>query len=346
MPSWNELLTELLSKGDDQEASAWMTSRQTTALQAIAKLRGDRQVVNYYSAFLQKPQAPADRLSITPEDLNGFMSVIFGMDWSKGLTLLIHTPGGSPNAAQSIVAYLRSKFDDIEVIVPAYAMSAGTMISLAADRLVMGRQSQLGPIDPQLVLGGRAVSAQAVVDQFEEARTEVLSNVTAAHVWAPILQALGPALLQEARNALYYGEAMVAQWLADYMFRNQQDAAEKGLAVAKHFNDAARHKSHGRRIDKAEVEAQDVVVEELEADQDLQEEVLTAYHLFTLSAERGLMTKAIMSDTGRAWVKNWVNPQDIQLVQPTPTPPSSPAKPAPPANRAARRQQQRPRKSN
>ena len=110
------------------------------------------------------------------------MSTIYGMTWSKGLTLLLHTPGGVTNAAETIVAYLWSKFLDIEVIVPTYAMSAGTMISLAANRLIMGRQSQLGPIDPQMPMGGCFVSARAIVDQFERAKADVLSNRDLAHV--------------------------------------------------------------------------------------------------------------------------------------------------------------------
>ena len=105
------------------------------------------------------------------------MACIYGMDFSKGLTLLMHTPGGVTNAAETIVAYLRLSSLDFEVIVPAFAMLAGTMISLGADRIVMGRQSQLGPIDRQMVVGGRSVSAQAVVDQFERARGR--------HPWQP-----------------------------------------------------------------------------------------------------------------------------------------------------------------
>lgn len=68
----------------------------------------------------------------------------------------------------------------------------------------MGRQSQLGPIDPQFVMGQRAQSARAIVDQFEQAKSEILQNAAAAGAWFPILQTVGPALLQEARNALDY----------------------------------------------------------------------------------------------------------------------------------------------
>lgn len=239
MPSWNDLVDELLAQGSDAAATAWINNRQRQALQGVGRLRGDRHVLMYGSAFLQKPMAPANNLQLTGEEINGLMSVIFGMDWSKGLTLILHTPGGVINAAESVVAYLRSKFQDIEVIVPTFAMSAGTMISLATDRIIMGRQSQLGPIDPQMPIGGRSVSAGAIVEQFERGKQEILADLNAAHVWAPILQSVGPALLVEAHNALDYSERMVAKWLADYMFRGEADAVSRGLAIAHHFADAS-----------------------------------------------------------------------------------------------------------
>lgn len=233
------------------------------------------------------------------------MSSLYGMQWEKGLCLILHTPGGVTNAAESIVAYLRSKFADLEVIVPAFAMSAGTMITLAADRVVMGRQSQLGPIDPQFIFGGRSLSAQAVVDQFERAKSEIKADVTMAHAWAPILATIGPALLQEAQNALAYGERMVARWLEQYMFKGHPDAAARAAATAKHFNDATIHKSHGRRIDRNEARQHGLVVEDLEADQLLQEEVLTSYHLMTITVEKSPIVKLITNSNGRFWVKNF-----------------------------------------
>lgn len=311
MPSWNELV-DAIQALPEHEHGAWLRTESAKYLRQIAKLRGDRHVILYASAFLQKPQAPADRLQITHEDLNAFMSVMFGMTWSKGLTLVLHTPGGVTNAAETLVAYLRSKFNDIEVIVPTYAMSAGTMISLAANRIVMGRQSQLGPIDPQFLMGQRAQSARAIVDQFDQAKKEILQNAAAAGAWFPILQTIGPALLQEARNALDYGERMVAGWLEGYMFAGRPNAATLADAAAKHFNDAATHKSHGRRVDRDEARAQQIVVEDLETSQELQEAVLTLYHLMSIVCDKGPAAKIFHSDLDRMYVKNWAQPQ-IQL---------------------------------
>ena len=285
----------------------------------VGRLRGNRNVIFYSSAFLQKPQAPPDRTQITGEDLNAFMPVMFGMDWSKGLTLLLHTPGGVTNAAETIVAYLHSKFKDIEVIIPAYAMSAGTMVSLGANRIVMGRQSQLGPIDP---VNHNAQSAQAVVDQFEQAKREILENKAMAGVWFPILQTIGPTSLQEARNALAYGEELVAGWLKTRMFSDCDNSAELASKAAAYFNDASTHKSHGRRIDRDEARTQQIRIEDLEDDQNLQKAVLSVYHLITIVFEQGPAAKTLHSDTHRAFVKNWTPspPQNLSIQLPGNTP--------------------------
>ena len=306
MPSWNQLLTELESQAPEAKLG-WIQQRMTTALSEIGRLRQDRNVVLYASSFLEKPDVPGSYIMITNEDMNGLMSVIHGMDCSKGLTLVLHTPGGVTNAAESIVSYIRAKFTDVEVIVPAFAISAGTMISLSAERIVMGRQSQLGPIDPQMGVGaGGNVSARAVTEQFDRAKSEVLKDVATAHIWAPIVQSLGPALLQEAQNALDYSQRMVARWLTKGMFKGDPEATEKGEQVAHHFNDASTHKSHGRRIDRDEARTQGVVVEDLEDSQDLQEQVLTAYHLMTIMFSQTAAVKLLWNDAGSVWQKAWV----------------------------------------
>ena len=304
MATWNEsietLTNKLVTEGP-AVAGRWLRDEQQKAIARIAELRGKdgqpRNVIVYASCWLQKV-VPASYFIVTPEDINGFMSAIHGMDCKKGLTLILHTPGGVGAAAQTIMAYLHSKFDYIEAIIPTYAMSAGTMMALGANKIVMGRQSQLGPIDAQLQFGGVSVSAQAVVDQFNRAMGEIVGpqgSVLAAHVWAPILQSLGPSLLQEAKMALEYGESMVADWLEKRMFNGQADAAKKAAEVATHFNAASLHKSHGKRIDRVEVRSKGVPVDDLEEPQDFQDAVLTAYHLCTIGFETSPAAKIILS---------------------------------------------------
>lgn len=304
MPSWNELLETLESQPNDQSKIVWLTSSMNSYLKEVSILRSNRNVILYGSAFLQKPQAPGMFLQITHEEINGFMAVMYGMDWSKGLTLILHTPGGVTNSTETIVSYLRSKFSDIEVIVPTYAMSAGTMISLSADRIIMGRQSQLGPIDPQLPANGKFVSSLAIMDQFSRAKKEIKSDLELAHLWAPILPSLGPALLQEAQHAIQYSEKIVEEWLHRYMFSSLADSKIRAASTAKYFSQGSDKKSHGRRIDREEAREQGLIIEDLEASQPLQDAVLSAYHLMTILFEKSPALKMLENDNGKRWVKN------------------------------------------
>lgn len=308
MPSWGQLVQEVeqqIAAGTDP--GAWLSSELQGRLADIGRIRQERNVLFYGTAFLQKPGAGAPLTSITHEDVNGLMAVIYGMDYTRGLTLLLHTPGGVTTAAESFVAYMRAKFPDVEVIVPTFAFSAGTMIATGCDRIWMGRQSQLGPIDPQMPMPatGRFVSAQAIVAQFERASTDIKADPGTALAYAPILQTMGPALVQEARVSLKYSEDTVASWMATHMFKGDANAKTKAESVARFLNDRDTHLDHSRRIDRDAARAEGLVVFDLEDNQELQEAVLTAYHLMTIIFERTLSAKVMYTDNGQIWVKNW-----------------------------------------
>jgi ATP-dependent protease ClpP protease subunit len=329
-PAWNEFIREMDKQPDEKKAS-WLNQKQQQTLNNISNLRKGSNVIFYASSFLQKPMVPAYDIQITLEEINGFMSALHGMNWDKGLTLILHTPGGQAAATETLVEYLHSKFDYIEVIIPTYAMSAGTMISLAANKIIMGKQSQLGPIDPQIGLGGRSVPAGAIHQQFERARKELSEDIKQAHLWAPVLQTLGPSLLQESKNVLEYGEQMVTKWLKDRMFAGQNNAEELAEKTAKYFNDTEEHKIHGHRIDREEALKQQLNIENLEDSQDLQDEVLTSYHLMTILFERSPTTKIVITNHDKIWVKNVVQslaakpqPASIQRPQEIKTRPKQP----------------------
>ena len=301
MPSWFDLQHELESI-DPAQRGDFLAEKSRESIAHIAQ-RYDRNVLYYASSFLQKPHFPGLFTAINMEDINGFMTGVHGHDFSKDLLLILHTPGGLAEAAQTVVDYLRSKFSAIDVLVPTYAMSAGTMIALGCDRIVMGRQSQLGPTDPQLIVEDRAFSAHSIVEQFEEAKAQISGNPILAHAWAPVLRSFGPALLQEARKSISYGQTLVKDWLQRYMLSETPRPAALAHTVAEHFG-GNQHGSHGRRIDRNEARQQQLEIINLEDDQALQEEVLTLYHLSTIAFEMGPAAKSVVSSNGRLWVKN------------------------------------------
>ena len=306
MASWSELLEEFKSK--TQSESDWLDKKLQEVLNAISLRRHSTAVIFYASGFLQKAD---DNVSITREDINGFMNALYEAPTANGLTLILHTPGGDPNAVESIVEYLHSKFQRIEVIVPYLAMSGGAMISLASDLLILGRQSQLGPIDPQFLIGNKVHSARAIQEGFNKAREDIENNTRLAHLWAPILQNMGPSLVLEADKALSYSKGLVANWLNNRMLKDieqEEERREKADNIAAYFNaeETLEHEQihvHGQRIGAEKLEELGLKLEFLERDQSLQNDVLTAYHLMTLIFEMGPSIKFIASNRGKMWVK-------------------------------------------
>ncbi len=304
MASWSELLDSLKAQQDPN----WLDKQLKERLAAISKCRNDATIIFYASAFLQNAD---NNVSITREDINGFMNALYEAPTDKGLVLMLHTPGGDPNAVESIVEYLHSKFNRIEVVVPYLAMSGGAMISLASDLLVLGKQSQLGPIDPQLVIGNKTHSARAIQEGFSKAREDIEKDTKLAHLWAPILQNMGPSLVLEADKALAYSKELVVNWLNKRMLKDVSDEEERKRTVdiiAAYFNaeDTPSHGQvhvHGQRIGATKLEELGIKLEFLEDDQDLQNHVLTAYHLMTLIFELSPSLKFIASDRGKMWIK-------------------------------------------
>lgn len=302
MPSLGQLETELQRlQNPVGHAEAMLKQR----ISNISQLCGGSNVIFYASGFLQKPEE--QKSLIAHEDMNGIMNVVHGLECGKGLVFIIHTPGGDPNAAASIAEYLRFKFPHITAVVPYLAMSAGAMLCLACDRIVMGKQSQLGPIDPQMIVGNKRHSARAIKGAFEEAKRDIEKNTHYGHVWAPILQHMGPSLIVEAQEALEYSKYLVSKWLQARMFKgkNGKDKAEK---VAKYLNAESEEPgeeiyAHGQRIDIGALKKQGVNVDALEEQQDLQEEVLTVYHLMTLLFEWSRAYKIVMNQSGAFWYR-------------------------------------------
>lgn len=302
MASWPEILGKLNGLSPEQ-CSEHITSSVRDLTDRIRTHTG-KNVLFYASGFLQKAGVPGIHLSINMEDINGFMAGLHGMDFSRDLILILHTPGGMAEAAETIVDYLRSKFARIDAYIPTYAMSAGTMIALSCDTIVMGRQSQLGPTDPQLLVGQRPFSAHSIVAQFDEAKAEIQGSPILAHAWAPVLQPFGPALLQEARRALVYGRDMVAQWLEKYMLSGYPNARVDAVRISEYFGGAA-HASHGRRINRDVARSQGLKVTDLEPDKELQDLILTLYHYATITFEQSPAVKVVISSTGQMWIKNF-----------------------------------------
>ena len=137
MPTWSGILEELQKAGEEMGASRFDHVRRKYIVKL--KEKTGRAVILYATRFTDQ-SVPAALVTINDEDLQGLMEVMHGIT-QPSLDLILHSPGGSLEAAEALVVYLRSKFDDIRVIVPQLAMSAAAMIACAANEIVLGKHS-------------------------------------------------------------------------------------------------------------------------------------------------------------------------------------------------------------
>ncbi len=87
---------------------------------------------------------------ISVDDSEAVLRAIRMTDPDIPLELILHTPGGLVLAAEQIAEALLKHPAMVTVYVPHYAMSGGTLIALAANRIVMDPNAVLGPVDPQI----------------------------------------------------------------------------------------------------------------------------------------------------------------------------------------------------
>ncbi len=319
MPTWGEILKELQdtkTQGIDPPFDA--VRRKYLAL--LNKKTG-RNTIIYFTKWTQ-PGASVnpDMLSINDEDIQGLMEVIHGLE-GPALDLIIHSPGGSAEATEAFVSYLRTKFDDIRVIIPQAAMSAATMLACASNKIVMGKHSSIGPIDPQLILqtqvGPQIVPAQAILDQFELAKEEC-QDPKKLGSWLPILGQYGPALLIQCKNAIGLSEQLVSEWLETYMFAGDTDAKQRSAKIATFLSNHKEFKTHGRHINRDKAKEIGLIIEDLEEDQELQDLVLSIFHSSTHTFGATSAVKIIENHKGKAFMKQ----QQMVLVQQGGPPPN------------------------
>lgn len=296
MPSWHDLLNEI-----NQSGSTYDVVRRKY-LSELSKITS-RNTILYYSGWLQKPGIQGTE--VNDSDKNGFMAVIHELDRSKGLDLILHTPGGEVAATESLIDYLHAMFDgDVRAIVPQLAMSAGTMIACACKEIVMGKHSSLGPIDPQF----KGTPAHGITEEFSRAYNEIKNiggNIDQAKiaVWQPILAKYPPAFIGECEKAMEWAKEIVTDCLIKVMFKGNDKAAEKAKAIVNELADHSLTKSHSRHLSAEKCKTLGLKIVDLESDQRLQEKVLSVHHacIHTLSSTSAF--KLIENQNGIAFIQ-------------------------------------------
>lgn len=303
MPNWGDVSKKLISQED------MLLHLQTEYLALMEQYTG-RNVIAYYSAFMQKPGLAST--AINDNDKIAFMQMVSQIEKKNrknGLDLILHTPGGDIAATESLVYYLKQIFGrNIRVFVPQMAMSAGTMIALASKEIIMGKESSLGPIDPQY----NGISCYGVVEEFQRAIKSVNENPASAVIWSNIIGKYHPTFLGDCEKAIDWGKSIVSTWLKDNMFLHYKDREDIVDKIVKHLSDHKVTFAHNRHIHMDELRSMRVKVRALESYpedhkkdcKDLQDCVLTLHYIYMQTMSITNIVKIIQSDKGSMIARN------------------------------------------
>ncbi len=293
MANWKQILDEVKEQGSTYDIL------RRKYLGKLQKVTG-RNVIAYYSGWLQK-KAPElqTELGINDNDKNGFMTAIHKLDCSKGLDLILHTPGGEIAATESIIEYLHSKFDDMRVIVPQLAMSGGTMIACASNRILMGKHSSLGPIDPLR----NGLPAHGILEEFQQAHEEIKRDNSKIAVWQPIIGKYPPTLIGECQKAVEWSEKIATKCLEERMFAGDKDKKTKTKKIIEELASHSITLSHSRHLSAQKCKDLGLIIEDLETDQKLQDAVLTVHHIFMQTLTATPAFKIIENHNGIAFIQ-------------------------------------------
>jgi hypothetical protein len=217
-----------------------------------------------YFADCERPDVAAQ---IHPSD-DPYLAELLADTEKAPVDLMIETNGGYTDATEKFVSLLRQLSPDLRVIVPRRAKSNGTLVALAASSIIMGPSSELGPIDPNLVLGpNNQAPAQFIMS-------------------APNVD---PLLQQAAAMAIAQTRKLATSLLETGMMKGRQAheiaSAVDMLATRDHFH------SHGSVIDAKEASALGLSIDCLGAEDDLWKRLWLLRCMYSHDLKHGNLVK-------------------------------------------------------
>jgi hypothetical protein len=176
----------------------------------------------------------------------------------RRLAVVLQTGGGSIEVAERIVNTVCHYFAEV-VLIPDVALSAGTILVMSGDAIMMDYFSCLGPIDPQVERNGKLVPALSYLEQFNRLVEKSSSGaLTTAEI--ALLSKLDLAELHTFEQAANLSVDLLVQWLTNYKFKDWKQTVTRGIIVtpimreerarqiAVALNDHRRWRSHARGI--------------------------------------------------------------------------------------------------
>ena len=275
---------------DKQFSFEELSNERKKQLQRISNIR-DRDIIVYASNI--NANAPN---SIDYSDILPFSDQLSNLK-SEDIDIILETPGGLAEVVEDLVKLVRKKHKNIGIIVPGTAKSAGTIFAMAADEILMGDLSSLGPIDAQIVSGGKRFSADAFLEGLNKIRKEASGKKALELAYIPMLQNLSPGEIQHCENAQKFSKTLVTNWLKEYKFKNwnihetsqtpvtERDKAERAEEIAALLCNHGRWLTHGRSIKLADLQEMKLAITDYSKNTELNDAITRYYTLLQMSFE-------------------------------------------------------------
>lgn len=135
------------------------------------------------------------------------------------LFVVLHTGGGVVEVAERMVNVIRNFYQEVVFVVPNLAMSAGTILAMSGDAIMMDYSACLGPIDPQVEREGKLVPALSYLLQWDRF-VEKSQNGTLTNAEFLIMRGMDLAELHQFEMARDLSISLLKQWLASYKFKD------------------------------------------------------------------------------------------------------------------------------
>lgn len=177
------------------------------------------------------------------------------------LVIVLETTGGSIEVVERLNDVFRHHFNTISFIIPNFAYSAGTVLTLSGDEIYMDYYSVLGPIDPQIPNNdGRWVAGIGYLEKYNDLIEKSQRNEITAAELEILIRKFDPALLFGLEQARNHSTNLIEGWLYNYKFKNwtrretsgkkvEDDyKKERAKNIAELLGDPTEWNSHGRGI--------------------------------------------------------------------------------------------------
>lgn len=249
------ILNEYIEKMKKGWGSIEFESELLKLISEYNKLRNTYLFV--YAAAVGKP-IPA--VPLEQADFYVIHDLLAGKKDLQKVDMYIETPGGSGETAEEIVRFLRNNFDTVSFIVSGEAKSAGTIVVLSGDEILMTETGSLGPIDAQIKIGRSIISAYDYIEWVEEKRKKAEEDGTLNPFDATMVAQITPGELGSVFHALKFAEELVVEWLINYKFKKwtvtetckipvtEEMKKKRAEEIARELTNHSKWRSHGRSI--------------------------------------------------------------------------------------------------